>query len=117
MMLPSFSPRQDPSARVDETAALASSGTDIESSDRETTLREFFATKYVCPVKGCRLQFERQDRLDRHVFSHTNIRKHMCPHEACDKSYATDSHLRRHIRNRHAKKEKAAAEKRVSSLI
>lgn len=77
----------------------------------------------------CSRSFTRQDRLDRHFFSHTGIvsivstkkrlkmikiftenfsnqfqKTHKCHYEGCDKEYSCDSHLRRHIRTSHEMK-------------
>lgn len=75
-------------------------------------------SKYPCP--SCELSFNRKDRLDRHLFSHTRIvsiaivnmkkvfnenfqfqKNFRCKFAGCTKEFRCDSHLRRHIRVSH----------------
>lgn len=81
------------------------------SSDSELDRqgRKFLHAKQLrCSHRGCHLQFQRRDQLDRHEYSHTGIKKFSCPNESCSRVYSNQSHLKRHLRTAHSIKPKVS---------
>ncbi|GBM05347.1 Transcription factor IIIA [Araneus ventricosus] len=51
---------------------------------------------YYCPYENCTASYDRKDRYETHIRSHTGERPFICSHEGCEKNFASSSHLKRH---------------------
>ena len=54
---------------------------------------------FACSVQGCAKFFSKRSRLNVHMLSHTGERPFEC--DECDASYTRQSHLKRHVDNKH----------------
>ncbi|XP_053681607.1 transcription factor IIIA [Sabethes cyaneus] len=55
--------------------------------------------------EDCATVFRKRDHFDRHRFTHTGVREYRCPEPDCSKEYTNRTHLNRHIRTNHTKKQ------------
>ncbi|XP_055692056.1 oocyte zinc finger protein XlCOF26 [Lutzomyia longipalpis] len=74
---------------------------DVEDSPDQERKLKTSRSNYKCPWENCGKGFRRENEFDRHLFTHTGIKKYSCEVEGCKKSYIIGDHLRRHVRVSH----------------